>query len=94
MEYVTVTDMLDLHGTPIKIIPEMIEAFIENAVELQLSRVQIIHGKGKSRLKYLTRQLLNENTRVITYYDAHPKFGGWGRTVVELDVTMNNSRDT
>ena len=81
-----VTDILDLHGTPVKIIPEMIDAFLDNALDLHLDRVQIIHGKGKSRLKHLTYQLLKDDSRVLRFYDAPPEMGGWGRTVIELNL--------
>ena len=57
-ETIVVTDVLDLHGTPMKIIPEMVDEFLSNAVELRLTTVQIIHGKGKSRLKHMVLQKL------------------------------------
>jgi DNA mismatch repair protein MutS2 len=83
-----VTDILDLHGTTISIIPEMIDAFLDNALDLHLDRVQIIHGKGKSKLKHLTYQLLKDDPRVLHFYDAPPELGGWGRTVVELNSPL------
>ncbi len=89
-EFITVTDTLDLHGTKMSIIPEMINACIENAVELKLDRVQIIHGKGKSKLKHLTYQILQDDERVLEFYDAPPQLGGWGRTIVELKSNPGN----
>ena len=86
-EVIEITDILDLHGTPIDIIPELVRDFIDNALSLGLARVQIIHGKGKSRLKYLVYQQLQDHLRVIRFYDAPPETGGWGRTVVELDLS-------
>lgn len=85
-ETIVVTDVLDLHGTPIKIIPEMVDEFLSNAVDLELATVQIIHGKGKSRLKHLVLDLLACASQVERYYDAPPQFGGWGRTIVELKL--------
>jgi len=76
--------VLDLHGTPLPIIPQMIDDFIDNAVELGLERVQIIHGKGKSRLKYITYQQLTRNPAVARIHDAPPDSGGWGRSIVWL----------
>jgi len=86
-EFIEVTDILDLHGTPVKIIPELVHEFIDNAIELNLSQVHIIHGKGKSKLKHLVYQLLKAHAAVMQFYDAPPELGGWGRTIVELDVT-------
>ena len=82
--YIEVTDVLDLHGTPMDIIPEMIDEFIKNAVRLGLHKVRIIHGKGKSRLKYISRSKLSNSPHVIAFYDAPPEIGGWGATIVEL----------
>ncbi|MDZ7371265.1 MAG: Smr/MutS family protein [candidate division KSB1 bacterium] len=92
-EYVVVTDLLDLHGAPIDIIPQMIVDFIDHAVELGLTTVQIIHGKGKSRLKYLTHQQLKAHAAVAEFYDAPPDQGGWGRTVVRLKSDRNRNAD-
>jgi len=89
-EFIEVTDILDLHGTPVKIIPELMHDFIDNAIDLNLSQVQIIHGKGKSKLKHLVYQLLKTHSAVIQFYDAPPELGGWGRTIVELDVTAKS----
>ena len=83
-EYIRVTDVLDLHGTDPAIIPDMIESFIANAMELNLKRLRIIHGKGKSRLKHMTINILIHNEYVLRYYDAPPDIGGWGATIVEL----------
>lgn len=83
-EYVHITDVLDLHGTSPKIIPEMIADFIGNAIELGYNRVRIIHGKGRSKLKHLTYKQLQKNEHVIDFYDAPPETGGWGATIVEL----------
>lgn len=83
-ETIVITDVLDLHGTPLSIIPQMIDDFINNAVELGLERVQIIHGKGKSRLKYITYQQLTRHPAVVSIHDALPDSGGWGRSIVWL----------
>ncbi len=83
-DYIVVKDVLDLHGTNPVIIPEMLGDFLQNAFELGYTRVRIIHGKGKSKLKFMTYQVLDKNPLVIKYYDAPPDIGGWGATIVEL----------
>jgi DNA-nicking Smr family endonuclease len=83
-EYNIITDVLDLHGAPLDQIPEMIHEFINNAVLLGIDRVRIIHGKGRSRLKYLTLITLQSNQYVSNLHDAPPESGGWGATIVEL----------
>ena len=79
-----VTDVLDLHGFFPEQISEVVEEFIRNALSLKLTRLQIIHGKGKSKLKYLVRKELEKNPHVLDFGDAPPELGGWGRTMVIL----------
>lgn len=81
-----VTDTLDLHGFFPEQVSEIVEAFIRNALDLGLKRLRIIHGKGKSRLKYEVYQVLKTDSHVIQYKDAPPELGGWGATVVELNI--------
>ena len=83
-DYVYIKDVLDLHGTLYTVIPELLNDFIENAIELGYSRVRIIHGKGTSRLKHFTHQQLDRHKKVYRYYDAPPALGGWGATIAEL----------
>jgi len=83
-EFINVTDVLDLHGTNIEIIPEMINEFISNALLLGLRQVRIVHGKGKSRLKFITHKTLDSNKFAKKYYDAPPELGGWGATIIEI----------
>jgi DNA mismatch repair protein MutS2 len=82
---VRVTDTLDLHGFFPEQIEEIMEAFLQNALDLRLRRLLIIHGKGKSRIKYLVIQSLKRHPRVQRFYDAPPWEGGWGATVAELN---------
>ena len=84
-DYYVVTDELDLHGFFPEQIPEMIEDFLANAKELGLKRVRIVHGKGKSKLKYIVHQSLTSHPLVTKFGDAPPEAGGWGVTIVLLD---------
>ncbi len=81
---IRVTDTLDLHGFFPEQIPDVVESFIENAFELELKTLRIVHGKGKSRLKYEVHQVLKQSPHVGRFYDASPGMGGWGVTIVEL----------
>jgi len=81
---IIVTDILDLHGLFPEQIPEILHAFIENGIELKLKRLKLIHGKGKSRLKWEAIQILKRHNKVGRYYDAPLPEGGWGATIIEL----------
>jgi DNA-nicking Smr family endonuclease len=86
-DFIEVTDVLDLHGFFPEQVPEMVEEFIKNALELKLYRLRIIHGKGKSKLKWTVHQVLKENAHVIWYGDAPPEIGGWGATIVDIKAS-------
>ena len=81
---IKVTDTLDLHGFFPEQIPDLIENFIENALDLNLKTLRIVHGKGKSRLKFEVQQVLKQCPHIVKFYDASPETGGWGVTIVEL----------
>ena len=81
---IRVTDTLDLHGFFPEQIPEIVDAFIGNALALGLHELRIVHGKGKSRLKFEVHQALKQDTRVVAFGDAPPELGGWGATVIRL----------
>ena len=83
-EYVEITDVLDLHGFFPEQIPEVVEEFVRSAVEKSLKNVRIIHGKGKSRLKYEVLKALKRSPHVAWYGDAPMGYGGWGATIIEL----------
>jgi DNA mismatch repair protein MutS2 len=83
-EFINVTDVLDLHGFFPEQLPEMLEDFVQNALALNLTQLRIIHGKGKSKLKWTVRKFLESHPQVLQFHDAPPELGGWGATVVEL----------
>lgn len=85
-EYIEVTNELDLHGFFPEQIPEIVNEFIENAIRLKIKYLRIIHGKGKSKLKWAVRSALESNPRVINYKDAPPELGSWGATIVEIEL--------
>jgi DNA-nicking Smr family endonuclease len=84
---VVVTDVLDLHGFFPEQISEVMGEFIRNAAGLRLRTLRIIHGKGRSRLKYEVLRFLGDCPDVERAYDAPPESGGWGATIVELRVS-------
>ena len=81
---IRVTDALDLHGFFPEQVPEIVDAFIANAIVLGLRDLRIVHGKGKSRLKFEVHQALKRDARVFAFGDAPPELGGWGATVIRL----------
>ncbi len=58
--------------------------FIDDAIQLEQSRVRILHGTGTGALRQLVREYLASTPGVRTFRDEHVQFGGAGITVVEL----------
>ena len=85
-ESVVITDTLDLHGFFPEQVPEVVDAFLENAASMRLKRLRIVHGKGRSRLKFEVIQVLKSDPRVVAFGDAPPELGGWGATWVEIST--------
>jgi DNA-nicking Smr family endonuclease len=79
-----VTDTLDLHGFFPQQVPKMVAEFVDNALRLGLRRLRIVHGKGRSRLKWEVHQVLKAHPAVGRFSDAPPEAGGWGATIVLL----------
>ena len=83
-EFFKVTDYLDLHGFFPEQVPEMIDEFIKNALDLNLKSLKVVHGKGKSKLKWIVRKILETNPHVESFHDAPRESGGWGATLITL----------
>ena len=58
--------------------------FIDDAIQVGMTRVRILHGTGTGILRQLIRQYLQTVPGVIDARDEHVQFGGAGITVVDL----------
>ena len=77
-------DSIDLHTFAPRDIPDVVESYLEAAVEERLEEVRIIHGRGKGVQKERVRQVLEKSELVESFEEATPDRGGWGATVVVL----------
>lgn len=59
--------------------------FIDDAIQVGVSKVRILHGTGSGILRQLIRDYLHSVPGVGYYHDEHVQFGGAGITVVELE---------
>ena len=84
---IRVEDVLDLHGFFPQQIPEILEEYLQYAAEKRIAEVRIVHGKGKSRLKWEVRNYLQDHPLVADFCDAPPECGGWGATIVRISQT-------
>ncbi|WP_129595196.1 endonuclease MutS2 [Seramator thermalis] len=58
--------------------------FIDDAIQLNISRVRILHGTGTGALRQIIRDYLRTVNGVARFGDEHVQFGGSGITVVDL----------
>ncbi len=59
--------------------------FIDDAIQVGIAKVRILHGTGSGILRQLIRDYLRTVPGVSNYHDEHVQFGGSGITVVEFD---------
>ncbi|MEE8316582.1 MAG: Smr/MutS family protein [Syntrophobacteria bacterium] len=84
-------DSLDLHTFSPKDVSSLLEEFIHLSQQANINLVNIIHGKGTGTLRRHVRNFLARDPRVLSFYDAPRKSGGWGATVVELKAHQSEN---
>lgn len=81
---IPVEDFIDLHPFSPKDIADVVEAYLEVAVEKGFSEVRLIHGRGIGVQRDRVQKLLARHPLVSGFHDAPPERGGWGATVAYL----------
>jgi dsDNA-specific endonuclease/ATPase MutS2 len=81
---IPIEDHLDLHGFRPAEISEVVDAYLDAALEVGLFEVRLIHGRGKGVQRASVQRLLARDPRVERFADAPPGRGGWGATQVWL----------
>ena len=59
--------------------------FIDDAVQLGMARVRILHGTGTGALRQIIREYLATVNGVAHFQDEHVQFGGAGITVIDIE---------
>ncbi len=81
---VPIEDSLDLHHFQPREILEVVDAYLDAALEKGLSEVRLIHGRGTGFQRGRVQEMLAGDPRVEAYADAPPGRGGWGATIARL----------
>lgn len=81
---VPIEDAIDLHPYPPKDVPDVVDAYLEAAVERGFDEVRLIHGRGIGVQRERVRSLLAKHPLVVRFGDAPPARGGWGATLAVL----------
>jgi DNA mismatch repair protein MutS2 len=75
---------IDIRGQRAEEAIANIQAFVDEAVMLDIHELRILHGKGSGILKEVIRGYLKSDPVVKSFRDEHVQFGGAGITIVEL----------
>ena len=62
-----------------------VQHLIDDATQVGVARVRILHGTGTGVLRHVIRQYLDTISDVSDAHDEHVQFGGAGITVVDLN---------
>ena len=77
---------LDLHLFKPREVSDLIDDYFEECVRSGLYEVRVIHGKGSGMLKKRVHSHLAGHPRVASFQEASPDAGGWGATLVTLNI--------
>lgn len=75
---------IDLRGMRVGEGVEAVRYYIDDAIQLGISRVRILHGTGTGALKLAIREYLKTVRGVKRVADEHVDFGGAGITIVDF----------
>lgn len=75
---------LDVRGMRVEELIPVLTRFMDDAIQLGMSEVSILHGKGEGILRTVVRDYLKRRKQVATFRDEHADRGGAGITVVSL----------
>jgi dsDNA-specific endonuclease/ATPase MutS2 len=81
---VPIEESIDLHNFHPREILEVVDAYLDAALEEGFREVRLIHGRGKGVQRARVQQLLENDPRVVDWNDAPPGRGGWGATLARI----------
>jgi dsDNA-specific endonuclease/ATPase MutS2 len=77
---VPIEDWIDLHTFNPREVPEVVEEYLFQAVELQFPMVRIIHGRGIGVQREIVHSILRKHAHVVSFHDTADR----GATIVSL----------
>ncbi len=81
---IPVEDSIDLHSFPPRDIPDVVDAYLEEASKKGFTEVRLIHGRGIGVQRDRVQKLLARHPLISGFHDAPPDRGGWGATIAYL----------
>ncbi|MEE2674198.1 MAG: Smr/MutS family protein [Myxococcota bacterium] len=81
---VEITEAFDLHYFQPSEVLDIVDAYLDAALERGFVEVRLIHGRGKGVQRARVQRFLRGDARVERFEEAPPGSGGWGATLVWL----------
>lgn len=81
---IPITEEFDLHLFRPGETRDVVDAYLDAALEEGFREVRIVHGRGRGVQRSIVRRLLTDDPRVEAFEDAPGDRGGWGATLVRL----------
>ena len=81
---IPIEESIDLHLFLPKEIADVVEGYLEAAIEKRFREVRLIHGRGHGVQRNRIHHLLRSHPQVERFTDAPADRGGWGATLVWL----------
>jgi DNA-nicking Smr family endonuclease len=81
---IPIEESIDLHRFRPAEVAQVVEAYLEAAVEAGFREVRLIHGRGRGVQRARIQRLLERTPSVERFADAPAERGGWGATLVWL----------
>ncbi len=82
---VPIEEAIDLHHFMPSEILDVVDAYLDAALEAGFREVRLIHGKGKGVQRANIRRFLENDPRVARFSEPTQGRGGWGATVAWLN---------
>jgi dsDNA-specific endonuclease/ATPase MutS2 len=79
---------LDLHTFDPKDVKELIPDYIDACLVKGISKLRIIHGKGRGVLRKIVHAELEKHPAVVSFRHESGSGGSWGATVVDLSKSL------
>ncbi len=79
---------LDLHPFPPEQTRDLVNDYLDECVRAGIRHVRIAHGKGIGARRNQVHAILEARSDVSSFRLAGHERGGWGATLVELDLSQ------
>lgn len=91
---IPIEESIDLHWFRPRETRDVIEGYVEAAIEKGFREVRIIHGRGRGIQRNQVRRVLESHPGVERFEDAPGDRGGWGATLAWLRLDPAVPDDT